>query len=287
MRAAADAVAAGEKELSAALRGPGPGMPSPRKSTSLPGRVARFDFNADGPDISQHRRPRLRRSQCQWSGHNGKPVRSCHRHFDGDTGVTIPGLLEADWPQPWTIDIMARDAMGNPEPVVLWQRTFGTDAGYNGYECLLAGGRVEARVVRDWPGSAAAARTGPVLVKNQWHRITITWDGSGKAGRTGNLYRRQTAGQLETTADNLRQSVIARSFGDGHFTIGERFRDRGFTGGAVDSLDVFHRALAPLEVVELHAPGTLARAMAAPGPEPLEVHRAATDPQRHGARATP
>ena len=31
--------------------------------------------------------------------------------LDGDHGITIPGLLVGDWPQPWTVDLVVRDTV--------------------------------------------------------------------------------------------------------------------------------------------------------------------------------
>jgi len=174
--------------------------------------------------------------------------------LDGDQGISIPGLLTADLPQPWTVDLVLRDTAANPEPVVLWQRTFGTDAGYNGYDCSLAGGRIEIRIARDWPGSAVGVITAPVVGKDQWHRVSVTWDGSGRAAGLA-VYVDGKPVPVEITTDRLRQSVIARIYGSGDFTLGERFRDRGFRGGEIDSLGVFDSALYNSDIAELPQPG--------------------------------
>ena len=183
--------------------------------------------------------------------------------LDGDQGISIPGLLTEDWPQPWTVDLVLRDTVANPEPVVLWQRTFGTDAGYNGYDCTLASGRIEVRIARDWPGAAVGVITAPIVGKDQWHRVSITWDGSGRAAGLA-VYVDGKPVPTEITTDRLRQSVIDRTYGNGNFTLGERFRDRGFRGGEIDSLSVFNGALAPLEIAKLQQPGKTELAVVPP-----------------------
>src|SRR5262249_3926146 len=45
-------------------------------------------------------------------------------------------------------------------------------------------------------------------------------------------------------------------------TVGQRFRDRGFKDGLVDEIQVFDRALTPLEAGQLHDGKTLAVALA-------------------------
>lgn len=174
--------------------------------------------------------------------------------FDGDHGVLIPGLLAEDWPQPWTVDVMVKVPPTPVGPVVLWHRSFGTDVGFNGYECLIEDGRIHARVVRDWPGSAAAITTDAVLEVATWQRITVAWDGSGTAdGLRVLVDGKPAAATIE--ADNLRQSVLVRGHGQGHFTLGQRFRERGLKGGEIESLRVFSRNLTEYEITTLHSAG--------------------------------
>ena len=249
--------------------------------TALPGWVARFAF-----DGSQETRNQMEAEPKSVKLHGLKMTESPFGQavlFEGDRGLSFPGLLEADWPQAWSVDIIIRDTKANPERVVLWQRTFGTDAGYNGYECLLGNGQLEVRLTRDWPGSALGVRTPKVITPDQWHRVTVTWDGSGKASGLA-IYVDGRAQTLETVADSLRQSVNNKTYGSGHFTLGERFRDRGFTGGAVAQLGVFQRALAAAEVQELHEPGSLGRALENNTASLQQVFHAAWNPAAAAAR---
>jgi hypothetical protein len=193
--------------------------------------------------------------------------------FDGDHGVEIPGVLDADWPQPWTVDVVVKVPETADGPVVLWQKTFGTDAGYNGYECLIGNGRVHARVVRDWPGSAAAITTDAVLKAGEWHRVTVRWDGGGEAsGLRVSVDGAEPGFRVE--ADSLRQSVLNRTYGAGHFTLGQRFRDRGLRDGEIESLRIFNRDLTNHEADLLHAPGLAAPDAAARA----ELWKSAHDP---------
>jgi hypothetical protein len=174
--------------------------------------------------------------------------------LDGDSGVPLPGQLAYDRCDPFTIDMVIRDTVANPAPVILIHRSFGTDVGYNGLELLLAGGRLEARIVRDWPGNALGIRSAPVVAKDQWARITWTYDGSSKAEGL-KLYLDGKLLEAEVTANSIHKSITSASHGDGVATIGQRFRDRGFMGGEVDELKIFKRPLGALEVVALSHPG--------------------------------
>ena len=176
------------------------------------------------------------------SGKSGSAVK-----FDGDTAVNLPGRLEYDRNQPWTIDIVLRDPVFNPEPVLVLHRSYGTDVGYNGLELLVAGGRVEARVVRDWPGNAIGVRSRESIPRDQWARVTWTYDGSSSPEGM-KLYLDGRPLGTEVTAGRVWKSISQPTHGDGMAALGQRFRDRGFLGGEVDDLKIYSRALAPLEI---------------------------------------
>ncbi|MCW1912875.1 DUF1553 domain-containing protein [Luteolibacter sp. GHJ8] len=193
--------------------------------------------------------------------------------LDGDSGVPLPGVLAHDRCDPFSVDLVIRDTVANPEPVILLHRSFGTDVGYNGLELFLAGGRLEARVVRDWPGNALGVRSEPVVTKDQWVRITWTYDGSSNTNGI-KLYVDGKPVPVEITADEIYKSIATPSHGDGTATIGQRFRDRGFAGGEVDEIRVFKRELGSLEVAALQDPAAWQAALADPVAHRAELREA-------------
>ena len=208
--------------------------------------------------------------------------------LDGDTGVSLPGRLGYDRCDAWTIDMVIRDTVGNPAPVVLLHRSFGTDVGYNGLELLLADGHLEARIVRDWPGNAIGVRSLSRIPREQWARVTWTYDGSSSTGGL-RLYLDGAPLKTEVMADKIWKSVATRTHGDGTATIGQRFRDRGFQGGEVDELKIFKRALVPLEVSALQDPGRWGSVLADPAanrPALKELWLSAIDPSYRAAKAS-
>ncbi len=213
------------------------------------GPASKLEDLAGAPEASGNGLPRV-------PGKSGAAIR-----LDGDTGISLPGRLEADRCDPWTVDLVIRDVAVNPEPVVLIHRSFGTDVGFNGIELLLACGHVEARIVRDWPGNAIGIRSLQAVPQNQWARISFTYDGSSSPEGL-RLYLDGQPLETETTADAIWKSIATRGHGDGTAAIGQRFRDRGFRGGEVDELRIFSRALAPLEVAALHDPAAWTAALA-------------------------
>ncbi len=215
------------------------------------GPASKLEDLAGAPEASGNGLPRV-------PGKSGSAIK-----FDGDTGISLPGRLETDRCDPWTVDLVIRDTAANPEPVILIHRSFGTDVGFNGIELLLAGGHVEARIVRDWPGNAIGIRALRAIPQNQWARVSCTYDGSSNSDGL-RLYLDGQSLETETTADAIWKSIATRGHGDGTATIGQRFRDRGFRDGEVDELRIFSRALSPLEVALLHDPAAWTAALAGP-----------------------
>ena len=194
-------------------------------------------------------------------GRSGQALR-----LDGDTGVALPGRLQYDRCDPWTVDLVLRDPEQVPESAMVLHRSFGTDVGYNGLEIRLAGGRAEVALVRDWPGNALGVRTLAAIPRGEWTRLTVSYDGSSRAGGIRVFFdgKRQ---ELEVLADEVRKSIATRTHGNGEATIGARFRDRGFRNGEVDELGIWSRALSELEVEALERPEAWGEALGDPSRE--------------------
>jgi hypothetical protein len=175
-------------------------------------------------------------------GYRGQAVQC-----DGDNAISFPNSLRVERYDPFTLMFWMRDSTGNPQPVVVAHRSFGTDVGYNGFDLMLADGRLEARFYRVWPGNGIGVRAERSIARDQWRHVAVTYDGSSQADG----FRIYLDGQeVETTIlrDKIWKSASIATHGSGVFTLGQRFRDRGFAGGAFDELRVYARALTPLEV---------------------------------------
>ncbi|WP_232536127.1 DUF1553 domain-containing protein [Lacipirellula parvula] len=222
--------------------------PSPNPSLqgrgTIPDLVAHFTF--DDKTSETHNANGL----PQVPGRAGQAIRC-----DGDHGVTFPDLLKIDRPDPFTLDLWLRDVLRNPQPVVVAQRTFGTDVGYNGFDLMLADGVLEARLYRVWPGNAIGVRAAEPIAAADWEHITVTYDGSSRAAGL-RLYLNGRELQTTILRDKIQKSVAVSTYGSGTFTLGERFRDRGFKDGEFDELRLYARALTPYEITLLHDDAT-------------------------------
>jgi hypothetical protein len=178
-------------------------------------------------------------------------VRGKSLRFDGDHGAEFPGVLTIDRWSNFTLDFWMRDAARNPLPVVLLQRCFGTDVGFNGFDLMLTDGILEARMYRIWPGNAIGVRAKELIDADKWQHIAVTYDGSSRAAGL-RLFLNGEELATEITRDKIHKTTTTATYGAGHLTLGQRFRDRGFKDGDIDELRVFDRAITPLEVRNLH-----------------------------------
>ncbi|MGD9633114.1 MAG: DUF1553 domain-containing protein [Pirellulales bacterium] len=213
-------------------------------------------------------------------------VRGNGVRFDGDFAAYLDDSLHADRSDEFSVDFWLRDTERNSLPVVVLQKTQGTDVGYNGFDVMLAAGFLEARLFRVWPGNGIGVRALEPIAKGQWQHMTITYDGSSRASG----FRLYFAGKEVPTAivrDRIYKSTVGGNYGKGHLMLGGRFRDRGFQGGEIDELQLFDRVLAPLEIENLQDANAMAAALADPAARREEVqayYLAAVDPLVQQAR---
>jgi hypothetical protein len=200
-------------------------------------------------------------------GARGKAVR-----FDGDQAASFPDVLKVDRWDPFSIDFRLRDTARNPLPVVVLQRTFGTDVGFNGFDLMLQNGVLETRFYRVWPGNAIGVRALTPIARDEWQHVTVTYDGSSKAARL-KLYLAGQELPAEILRDRMSKPASMQIFGSGALTLGQRFRDRGFKDGEIDELRVYDREITALEARDLHDGKSLSEALSDPLSHREELER--------------
>ncbi len=90
-------------------------------------------------------------------------------------------------------------------------------------------------------------RTIPV---REWTHVAVTYDGSSCAVWIEDLCERQGCGH-RGLEDKLTKEITGGGYDS--IDLGERFRDKGFRGGLVDSFQVFPFQLSPLESLRLYS----------------------------------
>jgi hypothetical protein len=183
--------------------------------------------------------------------------------FDGDNGAVFPHAPLLDRHTPFTLSLWLKDPTRSAEPVVILQRTHGTDVGYNGIDIMLENGIVEARIYRVWPGNGIGVRSLTPIAQNQWSQLTWSYDGSSQTAGL-RLYLNGQELQTQSIGTKLVKNTSINTYGSGHLTLGQRFRDRGFKAGEIDDFFIYQRALTPIEVKHLHDGESLSQALKAP-----------------------
>ena len=160
--------------------------------------------------------------------------------------------------QPFSFALWMQTPDHKERAVILHRSRAWTDSASRGYQLLLEDGRLSASLIHFWPGNAIRVVAREAVPTKAWVHVTVTYDGSSRAAGL-KIFVDGKPAALELVRDSLYKNITG-SGGD-TIQLGARFRDRGFTGGLVDEVQVFERELTPLEVADLHQPGTLGAAL--------------------------
>ncbi|HUF63698.1 MAG TPA: DUF1553 domain-containing protein [Verrucomicrobiales bacterium] len=201
--------------------------------------------------------------------------------LSGENNVEFRGAGEFDRCDPFTLALWMRAPERMERAVVLHRSRSWTDAGSQGYQLLLEEGRLSWSLVHFWPGNAISVQTEEDFPVDRWTQVTVSYDGSSRAEGLC-IFIDGAPARVETLRDGLTRSITGG--GGLVLTAGQRFRDRGFKGGAIDEVRVFDRAVSRLEAAALAAGGEWDA-----GPADTELWRefylAAVDPEAARLRA--
>lgn len=173
------------------------------------------------------------------AGRHGRAV-----EFTGDDPVNLP-LGNFSRHEPFSVSLWLKTPDVKERAVVFHRSRAWTDAASRGYELLIEEGRLKWSLIHFWPGNAISIATTEKLSTDQWVHVAVTYDGSSRATGLG-LFVNGEHAATEVIKDQLTKEITGG--GGDNITLGERFRDRGFTGGMIDEFRVFGRTLTPLEV---------------------------------------
>lgn len=164
----------------------------------------------------------------------------------GDDGIGL-GVGNFKRSEPFSIAFWMNTPDLKERAVVFHRSRAWTDAGSRGYQMLLENGKLSASLIHFWPGNAIRVRTKTAVPTGQWLHVTMTYDGSSSASGL-KLFVDGASVETEVVRDNLYKNITGG--GGDNISIGERFRDRGFTDGLIDEFRVFERELTASEIRE-------------------------------------
>lgn len=242
---------------------------APEQPPALPGLVGAYPLDAIGPEnrlenlVDESNPGSTASANSLAAGVRGSALR-----FTGDDAASFPKV--AGGLNPWEAFSIAfwLNAPVDLPDCIIFHRSAGTDVGRFGTELSLKRGRLFLGVIRFWPGNAIAIQATQDFPTNQWALVTVTYDGSGRAEGL----RLYVDGQPVESRIGRDQLTKSPGTGGNGVTFGQRFRDRGLTGGAIDDLNVFDRALAPIEVAHLYDGIALTTALATRDQESLRPY---------------
>lgn len=167
------------------------------------------------------------------------------------TGDDAVGLKTGNFTryQPFSVSLSLHVPDVKERAVVFHRSRAWTDAGSRGYQLLIEDGKVSASLVHFWPGNAISVKTREQLPVNRWTDIAMVYDGSVDASGLSIFIDGKRAA-VDVIKNRLTKNITGG--GGDNIAIGQRFRDRGLTGGQVSSFHVYDRQLSEYEVASLH-----------------------------------
>jgi hypothetical protein len=214
------------------------------EEATIPGQIAHLDFEEaqNGPNVGV-------------PGQVGNAIK-----LTGDDGIELKvGNFRRF--EPFSVSLWMNTPDVKDRAVVFHRSRAWTDAASRGYQLLLEDGKLSAALIHFWPGNAIGVRATTPLPANEWHHVAVTYDGSSRAAGLS-IYLNGKPTDIEVVRDHLVKNITGG--GGDNITIGERFRDRGFTNGLVDEFKVFDRQLSAIEVSQLRDGKSLADAIKKP-----------------------
>jgi mono/diheme cytochrome c family protein len=213
------------------------------------GLIAHFKFD----ELKANRTPNAINEKQPGTAHDGPKLVAGQRGqavaLTGENGFRFPGVGDFSKADPFSISLWLKADELAPRAVVLHHSRAPIDAGSRGYELLLENGHVAFGMHHMWPGNSLKVRTKTRIAKGEWTHVAVASDGSGRAAGL-KIFVNGTSHKLDTVRDDLTKDIVYEG-GEPDLAIGDRFRDNGFRGGAIDELKLFDRAIVLAEAKQL------------------------------------
>ncbi len=205
-------------------------LPEPAPAP-LDGLVARYDVSASAKD------PALVRGHPKFDpGRSAGAIRTGEQDY-----LDLGNVGDFDSGDSFSYGAWINPENGNGAPI---SRMDPKNA-YRGWDMFLAGGRVSAHLIDQWPDNALKVISKKMLPNGEWSHVFVTYDGSKKPeGLKIYLNGKPLETEIETNklTGTLRTKVTAK--------IGRR-TDMDQFAGLVDDPMIYRRALGPEEVARL------------------------------------
>ena len=177
-------------------------------------------------------------------------------HFDdNERGFFGKGVGYFERTQPFSLDLWVKAGQAYEDSTILNHRET-ENAGNAGYQLQFEKGHLRWDMMHARAGNGISLLAKEAFPLNEWTHVTLTYDGSSRAAGT-QLYVDGALIDAEIVRDSLTRTIIPNgqaNISDDAFGLafGKRVRAQTLKGGAIDEVRVYTRALAPVEVKQLH-----------------------------------
>lgn len=177
------------------------------------------------------------------SGIDGQAV-----ELTGDDEIKLAEGFAFDRADSFSFSLWVHPSKHHERAVVFHRSRAWLDSGSRGYELIIEDGRLSAAMVHFWPGNAIRVRAKQPLAMKTWSHVAITYDGSSRAAGL-RLFIDGRLAEVDIVRDGLTKTAVSENVKE--VAIGARFRDRGFSQGAIDELQIYERQLSAAEVATI------------------------------------
>ncbi|MBX3441287.1 MAG: DUF1553 domain-containing protein [Planctomyces sp.] len=176
--------------------------------------------------------------------------------FGGDDAYICADAPAFSRAAPFSLALWAKPGLHQPRQILAHRSRAAEDSAFRGFSLVLDDGIPVVSLVHFWPGNAIRVRAESAVPIGEWTHLAVTYDGGSRAAGV-RLYINGRETPLHVERDALTRDIQHRAeWGDYdaasvQLSLGARFRDVGFKEGVLDDVQVFDRALTPLEAAAI------------------------------------
>ncbi len=186
-------------------------------------------------------------------GHNGRALK-----MNGDAWLDLKGVGIFKRDHSFSIGLWVNIPEELKEGVIFHKNKGSRLHSFKGYHLYLKDNKLEWMLAHTWPENAIIEHTKVDVPRDQWVHLMVTYDGSSSAAG-GKIYMNGKEIETEVEIDNLTKDIIFHNLTDEIYNgpvepnlqIGARWRGVGTKDAKYDDIEVYHRKLSAIEVMNL------------------------------------
>jgi len=121
---------------------------------------------------------------------------------------------------------------------------------WRGYHLRIVDNKLELMMAHTYPDNAIVEISKDNFPRDIWVHFTVTYDGSSKASGY-KLFLNGKEMETSIKTDNLYKDILFRNGNEPGLQLGARLRGKGISGGVIDEIKVYDKALSLIEIMQL------------------------------------